>query len=259
MDPSVKIMAGLRGPWEMSVGDFKANQRGLRSLNESAAVQGRIDTNKATLEAELGISLIEIPALYECPNTSPPWSDAGNVGTIELQLITINDITRTPFNQTLWSIEFTSATEFNVRYMDARVGAAWVLDGTGNTGGDYVSMRGITIPAARWQGAAFACDVIWFRTVQVERAFGAWLPGLQTAQVANNIVLAPNPFGPMVSGEDRIRKAYEAALAGLGLTFRYPEGEFRYYHQAMGEVHCSSNRFSDPYDEPDARWWKQVP
>jgi hypothetical protein len=58
-----------------------------------------------------------------------------------------------------------------------------------------------------------------------------------------------------------LKADYEAALAGLGLTFSYPNpnGEFAYYHQSHGEVHCGSNRFSDPYPQPENRWWMQPP
>jgi len=151
-----------------------------------------------------------------------------------------------------------------VAYQRAFLGDPFTtIAGAGTTGADYNTALGVVISAASWvnPAAAAAGDRFFFFTSKGALEPGAWFPAVQNAQVANDRVVAPDPQGPMIARSDVLRADYEAALAGLGLTFRYPaaDDEFRWYQTRSGEVHCGSNRFSDPYPQPENRWWMQPP
>jgi hypothetical protein len=219
------------------------------------------------LQRELNITLVNVPALYFTPANAEPAAAAANTGTAELRSVQVTPAA-TPFDGTDWRITFQAnpagGVQFIVEYRNHYLGGAWVAaPGVGTTGANFNTARGVTIPSASWVAAATAAvgDRFTFFTLKAPLETGAWFPGVQNAQVANNIVLAPDPQGPMIAATDVIKADYEAALAGLGLTFTYPapDDEFMWYHEASGEVHCGSNRFSDPYPQAGNRWWVQPP
>ena len=263
----VHIMNGRGTPWEMTVGQFKANTRGIQTVNNQ--IQTRyIDPIRRQLERELNITLTEVPALYYAPANTDPAADSGNTGTAQLRNVRVTPA-NTPFDLTLWVVEFEAnpagGVRFSVAYQRAYLGGPLTtVAGKGTTGADFDTGLGVVIPQASWVNPATAAvgDAFYFYTSQGALwQVGAWFPAVQNAQVANDIVLAPDPQGPVIAGQDVLQADYEAALAGLGLTFSYPSAnsEFAYYHRSNGEVHCGSNRFSDPYPQPENRWWMQPP
>ncbi|HEV2473408.1 MAG TPA: protein-arginine deiminase family protein, partial [Chthonomonadales bacterium] len=253
-DNNTLIMAG-DDFWQMTVGQFKANRRGLLTYN--TALQGRIDSIIKQLKTDLGATVIEVPALYDREVSSYPAAWSSNTGTVRLVNYSVTNPANLPTNYTTWYVRFKNGLQFDVLYQAAEAaGGPMTLDGSGNRLVDYISLNGISIPMANWRGVAKKDDVIVFRTVQSAGPASAWLPGMQNAQVANSVVLAPFPYGPVIGGADMIVQAYQKALAGLGLSITYPLNEFFWYHQQLGEVHCSSNKISLPYRNPAQQWWK---
>ncbi|KAF4965507.1 hypothetical protein FSARC_6687 [Fusarium sarcochroum] len=81
---------------------------------------------------------------------------------------------------------------------------------------------------------------------------GAFFPG-----VVNNLVLtgyhtcvAPNPWGPVVKGNDIIAEVIEAKYAKIGIKIKFID-DWNTHHNFGGEVHCGSNSVRDM----SARWW----
>ena len=267
-DNGVHISNGNGTPWEMTVGEFKGDTRGIRSIN--TIIQNRYITPiRNQLQRELNITLTEVPALYYTPANTDPKADDDNDGTATLRRVNVT-IANTPFDVTFWVLVFSpdpaGGVRFQVRYQRAFVGDPFTTAaGFGNTGADFDTGQGVVVPSAAWANAAGARrgDVFYWYTAKPANVFqvGAWFPGLQNAQVANNRVLAPDPQGPLIAGRDVLKDDYEAALAGLGLNFNYPApaSEFRWYHRRHGEVHCGSNRFSSPYPQAANYWWAQPP
>ncbi|KAL9619177.1 MAG: hypothetical protein Q9160_006186 [Pyrenula sp. 1 TL-2023] len=72
----------------------------------------------------------------------------------------------------------------------------------------------------------------------------------------NGIVLghqtyaSPNPFGPIVSGEDVFAKEVQRQYARAGMTVVFVD-DFLSHHVGGGEIHCGSNTLR----ETDAVWW----
>lgn len=84
-----------------------------------------------------------------------------------------------------------------------------------------------------------------------ENAMAAFFPGIVNGIVLpNNIVLGPNPWGPIIEGVDIIAQAAveSYAQAGANLTFM---DDYWSHHVLLGEVHCGTNSWR----EMDAPWW----
>lgn len=62
--------------------------------------------------------------------------------------------------------------------------------------------------------------------------------------------VAPNPWGPVIDGNDILATAVTAAYAKANYTIHYMDDWFS-HHTGMGEVHCGSNTVRDV----TAKWW----
>jgi protein-arginine deiminase len=81
----------------------------------------------------------------------------------------------------------------------------------------------------------------------------AYQPGTINSLVLNDkFVVAPDPFGPVVNGQDVFKTQLSDALAPLGYTVRYVDN-WNLYHRLLGEVHCGSNTARVI---PDVKWWE---
>ncbi|KAI9151443.1 Zinc-type alcohol dehydrogenase-like protein [Paramyrothecium foliicola] len=80
----------------------------------------------------------------------------------------------------------------------------------------------------------------------------AWLPGIINGLVlTDSVVLAPNPWGPVIEGVDVLATAAADVYrkANYNVTFM---DDFFSHHVGGGEVHCGSN----VWRAADAQWWK---
>jgi protein-arginine deiminase len=64
--------------------------------------------------------------------------------------------------------------------------------------------------------------------------------------------VAPDPHGPVISGQDIFKTHLRQALAAVGVTVHFAEN-WDTYHVNLGEVHCGTNATRKI---PNARWWE---
>lgn len=87
-----------------------------------------------------------------------------------------------------------------------------------------------------------------------EDVFGglvAHQPGTVNLLHVDGHVVVPDPFGPIVDGEDVFRADIESRLGALGLDVYFAD-DWDVYHRNLGEVHCGTNVSR----RMDARWWE---
>ncbi|KAH8168349.1 protein-arginine deiminase (PAD) domain-containing protein [Sarocladium implicatum] len=84
----------------------------------------------------------------------------------------------------------------------------------------------------------------WIQTV-------ALYPGIVNGLVLpNKNVLAPNPWGPVIDGEDILAAAANKVYAAAGHNVTYID-DYYTFHVGQGEVHCGTNSWR----EKDKPWW----
>ena len=89
---------------------------------------------------------------------------------------------------------------------------------------------------------------------------GGGKAGAFTADIVNMLLVGthcimPDPFGPIVGGQDLFRQEADSVLRALGCTTHYVD-DYDTYHLALGEVHCGTNTRRRP---PSTPWWEQAP
>jgi protein-arginine deiminase len=70
--------------------------------------------------------------------------------------------------------------------------------------------------------------------------------------VGDRDFIAPDPFGPIIGGQDMFKKDFETKLSGIGYTVRWID-DWDLYHVNLGEVHCATNAARKI---PEAKWWE---
>jgi protein-arginine deiminase len=81
----------------------------------------------------------------------------------------------------------------------------------------------------------------------------AYQPGtVNLLYVADDVVAAANPYGPIVDGVDVFRAQMEAEFDKVGITVMWVE-DWNLYHRNLGEVHCGTNTTRQI---PAAKWWE---
>ena len=92
----------------------------------------------------------------------------------------------------------------------------------------------------------------------------AYQPGVVNSRIFNGTAIVPDPFGPMIDGEDGVKKFVTEALGtdkhalgadGKGLHVAYAD-DWSFYHVLDGEVHCGSNQEGPP--QPEWQWWNRM-
>lgn len=68
--------------------------------------------------------------------------------------------------------------------------------------------------------------------------------------LTDSLVLAPNPWGPVIDGVDILARAVEEAYARVNFNVTFQDNWFS-HHQLGGEVHCGSNTWR----QADTVWW----
>ncbi|KAG8412697.1 hypothetical protein J3458_013138 [Metarhizium acridum] len=80
----------------------------------------------------------------------------------------------------------------------------------------------------------------------------ALYPGTINSVVLNEKqILAPNPWGPMIEGQDVFAAAVRAAYQKANYTIIYMDDWFT-HHEKVGEVHCGSNAIREL---SAVKWW----
>jgi protein-arginine deiminase len=81
----------------------------------------------------------------------------------------------------------------------------------------------------------------------------AYQPGTVNGLVLDNgNFLAPDPYGPVIDGEDIMKRQMEDAFAKAGWAVHWVE-DWDLYHALLGEVHCGTNAIREI---PEAKWWE---
>ncbi len=89
----------------------------------------------------------------------------------------------------------------------------------------------------------------------------AWNPGTVNAFVANDLIVFPDPHGPVIGGVDVFAEELRALVGpdsqlgseGQGLTVHFTDDWYA-YHNNLGEVHCGTNMVGPP--PADMKWWE---
>lgn len=79
----------------------------------------------------------------------------------------------------------------------------------------------------------------------------ALVPSIQNLLVVDDVLLIPDPEGPVVDGNDVFRQATRDALGGLGVTIHFVD-VWNGYHVLRGAIHCGTNVERKP---PSTAWW----
>lgn len=106
-----------------------------------------------------------------------------------------------------------------------------------SSGGVYVNPDGL--------------DFYWPPVLENEYQVGAFLPGAINGVVIGHHYVSPNPFGPVVDGEDILARAVKSAYARAGMNVTFVD-DFFSHHMRGGEVHCGSNTLR----QTDQVWWQ---
>ncbi|MCP3104344.1 protein-arginine deiminase domain-containing protein [Myxococcus sp. K15C18031901] len=82
---------------------------------------------------------------------------------------------------------------------------------------------------------------------------GALQPGtVNLLSVSRSLVIAPDPHGPLVGGQDPFKVQLEQALAPYGIRVHWTD-TWELYHLGGGEVHCATN---SARAVPSTKWWE---
>lgn len=74
---------------------------------------------------------------------------------------------------------------------------------------------------------------------------------INSVVLSKNQILAANPWGPVIDGQDVLAAAVNASYAKANYTVRYMDDWFN-HHQGVGDVHCGTNVIRDI---KGAKWW----
>lgn len=176
-------------------------------------IAGRIQYNIDILKRETGLTdedIVRVPALFENEHTGS-WTCADNSpGSSDPQLVAKDRIVGGPAMKAKSIIEAAGGRSKRSRLQQR--------DDSGN---------GLTAPA------------------------GALYPGtINGVVLTDSLVLAPNPWGPVINGVDILAQAVEEAYARVKYNVTFQDDWFS-HHQRGGEVHCGSNTWR----QADTIWW----
>jgi protein-arginine deiminase len=71
-------------------------------------------------------------------------------------------------------------------------------------------------------------------------AAGAYQPGTVNLLFVDGKVVIPDPFGPVINGEDPFKQDLRNRLGALGLKVFFAD-DWDLFHEQLGEVHCGTN------------------
>lgn len=206
--------------------DEVLNDRDFAAVQNKSATS--IAKNIETLKRETGLTdadIIRLPSLYQLEadswNVYPIWKYAASAGNGTAPLS----------RRALVSVEAPNILQ----------------------AGTPPSKQGQLGPADRGDGAPRPER----RQTSTWSEFERWpvlalYPGtINSVVVGKNQIIAPNPWGPAIGGQDVLVAATDAAYAKAGYTVSYVDDWFT-HHENMGEVHCGSNVIRQL---PENKWW----
>ncbi|MFZ5468154.1 MAG: protein-arginine deiminase family protein [Myxococcota bacterium] len=143
------------------------------------------------------------------------------------------------------------------RERDAQVTVSGVLDDTGVMAESAASAAEVDAQLAILRQATGLTDAevvpIPFLHEQYAGYSLAYQPGTVNALVLNDkFLVMPDPFGPVINGQDIFKEQIRTALAPYGYTVHFVD-DWNLYHRNMGEVHCATNTARAI---PAAKWWE---
>ncbi|ODA77804.1 hypothetical protein RJ55_06406 [Drechmeria coniospora] len=185
----------------------------------------------------------------------PRLSSDGNLRCSPTE--TIDDI--------LGKANFSKVQEFSARNIEANVNV--VKRETGIVDRDIIRVPTLfatmeQFPSCQLLGpiraarAATILEVSAPRPIGRRHASNAVEVGAFYPNVINGVVMsdsqyvAPNPWGPVIDGQDILAAAVSAVYARANYTVTFMDDWFS-HHLGFGEVHCGSNAVRDA----SARWW----
>ena len=80
----------------------------------------------------------------------------------------------------------------------------------------------------------------------------AYIPGTVNQLVVGQHTVPPDPFGPIINGQDIFKADLVARYATLGVTPHFADA-WDDYHRLSGEVHCGTNKLRDA---STIKWWE---
>lgn len=108
-----------------------------------------------------------------------------------------------------------------------------------------------TLPSIITAGGGRHSSSLNARQVVAHEPVLAHYPGtINGVVLSDSFYLAPNPWGPVVDGEDIFAKAVTATYAQANYNVTYMDDWFS-HHIYAGEIHCGSNTWRNT----DAPWW----
>lgn len=93
--------------------------------------------------------------------------------------------------------------------------------------------------------------VYWWPVREGEKQLMAFIPGVVNGIIIEDQYLCPEPWGPMVDGQDVFRPVIEAAYAKAGMNVTYID-DWLSHHSHGGEIHCGTNTLR----QTDIPWWE---
>ncbi|KAF4980040.1 hypothetical protein FZEAL_3902 [Fusarium zealandicum] len=89
------------------------------------------------------------------------------------------------------------------------------------------------------------------REVNTTDYLSAFYPGtINGVVLTDSLVLAPNPWGPLINGVDILAKAVTDVYAKVGFNITFQDDWFP-LHLEEGEIHCGTNTWRNA----DKKWW----
>ncbi|RSM06259.1 hypothetical protein CDV31_009196 [Fusarium ambrosium] len=202
----------------------------FESINKMAAK--RIEGNIAILKRETGLTddeILRVPATFYYAYAEGGWT------------CSTTNSTGPGFGPTVIATPGPSATP-----SPSKLSAGSSLIKKAVQGGPVFKAKSI-IEAAQPHGSAH----LGRREVDPLTQLVAFYPGTVNGVVlADSFVLAPNPWGPVIDGEDIIAKAVQETYAQANFNVTFQDDWFS-HHLGMGEVHCGTNTWRTT----DTKWW----
>ncbi|KAJ4344496.1 uncharacterized protein N0V89_012239 [Didymosphaeria variabile] len=93
--------------------------------------------------------------------------------------------------------------------------------------------------------------VYWWPVIEGERQLIGLVPATVNGIIIGDQYLCPQPWGPMVDGQDVWMSHIEAAYARAGMTVTYID-DWLSHHSHGGEIHCGTNTLR----QTDLPWWE---
>ncbi|EFY93983.2 protein-arginine deiminase type-4 [Metarhizium robertsii ARSEF 23] len=235
--------------------DELLNVTNFAGFQESCA--GHIEENINIIKRETGITdaeIIRIPSLYQVYK-SKVWQYAGNKPRTDEEIQTIfSDIWQSGNGKQRRQVHDLVHAQ-TTRRLGEQQGQQLAKDSEKDGSvGWHDALEAGTPPQElkNYQPETATARSLEGRQEQGNGPAVALYPGTINSVVLNNKqILAPNPWGPVIEGQDVLAAAVNAAYQKANYTVLYMDDWFT-HHEKVGEVHCGSNAIREL---PAVKWW----